>query len=66
MINLIKIKKHFDFLSAPLVLRTCVKDIEIQGVKFRKNTYVAIPVYTLHRNPEAFEKPEEFYPEHFK
>lgn len=51
--------------AAPMVIRSCNKDITIKEIQFKQDTYVTIPVHTIQRNSEAYEKPEEFYPEHF-
>ncbi|EDO32658.1 predicted protein [Nematostella vectensis] len=54
-------------LCAPafILLRKCEEECTINGVHFPKGVDVNIPTYTLHRDPEAWEKPEEFDPEHF-
>ncbi|KAK3739512.1 hypothetical protein QZH41_005066 [Actinostola sp. cb2023] len=45
--------------------RTCEEEVVIKGVRFPKGVEVSIPIYCLHRDPEAWERPDEFYPEHF-
>jgi cytochrome P450 len=47
------------------ILRACEEEVVIKGVRFPKGVDVNIPNYCLHRDPEAWEKPEEFYPDHF-
>jgi cytochrome P450 len=44
--------------------RTIKKDL-IDGYEIPANTSVNIPTMFIHRNPEFWEKPDEFYPEHF-
>ena len=53
-------------LYAPLPAsepRVHAQDIEIDGFKIPAGTVVSSQVYTLHRNPEVFEEPDEFIPE---
>ena len=45
--------------------RQCSKDVEINGIKFRKGTRVQIPTWSSHHNEEFFPEPEEFRPERF-
>ncbi|XP_001622402.2 cytochrome P450 3A41 [Nematostella vectensis] len=45
--------------------RRCAEECTIEGVHFPKNVDVNIPVYVLHRDPDLWENPEEFDPEHF-
>jgi cytochrome P450 len=45
--------------------RLCSKDIEINGIKFRKGTRVLMPVYPVHHSEEYFPEPEKFLPERF-
>lgn len=37
----------------------------IIGFEIRKGQSVNIPIYAIHRHPDFWEKPNEFYPEHF-
>lgn len=53
-------------LYAPLPAsepRVHTQDVEIDGFRIPAGTVVSSQVYTLHRNPEVFEEPEEFIPE---
>ena len=45
--------------------RQCSKDVEINGIKFKKGTRVQIPTWASHHNEEFFPEPEEFKPERF-
>jgi cytochrome P450 len=37
----------------------------IMGFEVRKGQSVNMPIYAIHRHPDFWEKPNEFYPEHF-
>jgi cytochrome P450 len=45
--------------------RLCSKDVEVNGIKFKKGTRVLIPSWPSHHNEEFFPEPEEFKPERF-
>ncbi len=45
--------------------RKTLKDDEVNGYYFPANTYLTMPSLFVHRNPEFWEKPDDFYPEHF-
>jgi cytochrome P450 len=47
------------------VTRTALRDVEIGGYHLRKNTIIAIPIYTIHRRPEFYPDPERFDPDRF-
>jgi cytochrome P450 len=49
----------FFYARAPL------EDIEVEGYLFRKNQFLVISPWALHRNPEYFPDPERFDPERF-
>jgi len=38
---------------------------DINGMVFPPNSYFMMCVYTMHRDPKHWEKPNEFYPNHF-
>jgi len=38
---------------------------EVMGFEIRKGQSLNIPIYAIHRHPDFWEKPNEFYPEHF-
>ena len=46
-------------------VRLCVKDCEIQGIKFRKGTGILMPTWPSHHSEEFFPEPEKFLPERF-
>ena len=39
--------------------------IEFRGYEIPKGTIIFANLYKVHHNPEYWEKPDEFYPEHF-
>lgn len=39
--------------------------VEIDGVTIPKGTVIAVPVYTLQRDPALWSKPDEFKPERY-
>lgn len=45
--------------------RICKKDVEVKGLQIKKGTYVRVPIYACHHNPDFFQDPEEFRPERF-
>uniref|UniRef100_A0AC35TNN3 Cytochrome P450 n=1 Tax=Rhabditophanes sp. KR3021 TaxID=114890 RepID=A0AC35TNN3_9BILA len=45
--------------------RTCVKETEVNGIKFEKGVSVAVPIYHLHYDPDIFPQPETFNPDNF-
>lgn len=45
--------------------RKTKEEDEIMGFEIRKGQSVNIPIYAIHRHPDFWEKPNEFYPEHF-
>lgn len=47
-----------------LMRRACQKD-EMGGYRIPANATIFWSTYVLHRHPDFWEKPEEFYPEHF-
>ncbi|GBP31626.1 Cytochrome P450 6j1 [Eumeta japonica] len=53
--------------SFPFVDRKCTKDYVLPGTdcKIEKGVIVFIPMWGLHKDPKYWERPEEFYPEHF-
>lgn len=48
-----------------LLTRVCVSDFKIDDVLIQKGDIVDIPVMAIHYDPEHYDKPDEFYPEHF-
>jgi len=47
------------------LLRQALHDVEIGNYLVLKGYYTLIPVYMLHRNPDAFPDPEQFDPDRF-
>jgi cytochrome P450 len=45
--------------------RIASQDIEIKGMKIKKGTFVRMPIYASHHNPDFFPDPEMFKPERF-
>ena len=45
--------------------RLCSKDVEVNGIKFKKGTRVFIPAWPSHHCEEFFPEPEMFKPERF-
>ena len=45
--------------------RLCSKDVEIDGIRFKKGTRVMLPTWPLHHSEEYFPEPEKFRPERF-
>jgi cytochrome P450 len=46
--------------------RVCVEDDELGGYHIPKGTMIMIPIRYLHRNPEHWDKPNDFYPERWQ
>nr|XP_054930711.1 cytochrome P450 4c3-like isoform X4 [Dermacentor andersoni] len=51
--------------SVPFITRTCEQDVMIAGRKLPKGADIQVGIYSLHRDPEVFPKPEEFIPDRF-
>jgi cytochrome P450 len=47
------------------LMRRAIQDDEIDGYYIRANSYILWSPYISHRHPDFWEKPEQFYPEHF-
>ena len=47
------------------IARTAIKTDEIGGYRVPANSEILLLPYITHRHPKYWEKPEEFYPEHF-
>jgi cytochrome P450 len=48
-----------------ILLRQALRDVEIGNYLVPKDYSTLIPVYILHRNPDAFPEPERFNPDRF-
>lgn len=53
------------FPPAWAVGREPLDDDEVNGIEIKKEMSVFLPTYSLHRNPNIWEKPNEFNPENF-
>ena len=51
---------------AAQVNRECDEDYDLNGIRISKGTEIVIPIYALHRDPDAWEDPEKFDPERFR
>lgn len=51
--------------SVPLIERLVTKDVDIEGITFKKNTSIIINIFELQRHPDVFDNPLEFRPERF-
>lgn len=47
------------------LMRRAIQDDEIGGFHISANSYLLWSPYVSHRHPDFWEKPEQFYPEHF-
>ncbi len=47
------------------IMRRAIQDDEIDGYRIPANSYILWSPYISHRHPDFWEKPEQFYPEHF-
>lgn len=50
---------------APLMLRKVIEDSEIDGWVVPKGAEVLVPTYSIHRDPDFWENPLHFHPDHF-
>nr|XP_012214979.1 PREDICTED: cytochrome P450 3A19-like [Linepithema humile] len=53
------------FPPAPIIARQLTEDIKLESCVLPNGCYVIIPVFTIHRDPAYWNKPEEFIPERF-
>ncbi|XP_057437255.1 cytochrome P450 71A1-like [Lotus japonicus] len=53
------------YAPAPLVPREVNRSFMIDGYEILPKTLVYVNVWAIHQDPEAWEDPEEFYPERF-
>jgi len=52
--------------TAAHVNRECAEDYELNGIRIPAGTMIFIPMYFMHRDPEAWENPEKYDPERFR
>lgn len=50
---------------APQMVRDCVEDADVAGIKLRKGMTITIPIYAIHRNPTFWDHPHAFIPDRF-
>ncbi|KAF2902221.1 hypothetical protein ILUMI_03963 [Ignelater luminosus] len=53
------------FPIAPFIMRIASEDCQIEKWTIPKGCSIMVSIYNLHRNPDHWDKPNEFYPEHF-
>jgi len=53
------------FPPAPVVARRVETDVELGGYTFPKGAVINLMIYSIHRLPEYWPRPEEFLPERF-
>ena len=53
------------YSPVPILARDAAVDDELAGYHVLKGTMVVVLPYATHRHPEFWQKPMEFYPEHF-
>lgn len=60
------IKETLRFYSpAPLAPRETSKSFTLNGYKIEPKTSVFVSIWSIHRDPETWKDPDEFYPERF-
>lgn len=53
------------FPSAAGLSTQAIAEIEVGGQRIDKHTIIILSIYVTHRHPALWEKPNDFYPEHF-
>lgn len=53
------------FPPAAALSTQAIAEIEVGGQRIAKDTIIILSMYATHRHPKLWEKPNEFYPEHF-
>ena len=51
---------------AAQINRECSEDYDLNGIHIPAGTEITIPIYAIHRDPDAWEEPEKFDPERFR
>lgn len=49
-----------------IISRRILKDLEVAGYLIPKGWHVGVSIYTLHRSPALWERPDEFWPERWE
>jgi len=53
------------FPTGTRIERKAVQNTKLDNILIPKDSYIIIPIYTIHRDPDHFENPNEFIPERF-
>ncbi|XP_020285535.1 cytochrome P450 4C1-like isoform X2 [Pseudomyrmex gracilis] len=53
------------FPTSPVISRQLTGDVELESCTLPNGSYIMIPVFAIHRNPEYWHDPEKFLPERF-
>ncbi|CAG9863870.1 unnamed protein product [Phyllotreta striolata] len=53
------------FPIAPVILRRTIEDYQLDKWVIPKGAAIAVPIFFLHRDPEFWDNPEHFHPDHF-
>lgn len=47
------------------IVRSCLEGDQIDGYQIEKDSNIVVSFHNIHRHPDFWERPHEFYPEHF-
>ncbi|XP_017779578.1 PREDICTED: cytochrome P450 4C1-like, partial [Nicrophorus vespilloides] len=50
---------------APFIIRKCIEEMQIGEYTIVPGSEICIPIFDIHRDPEHWENPEHFHPDHF-
>ncbi|KAJ3664760.1 hypothetical protein Zmor_000304 [Zophobas morio] len=50
---------------APFIFRETTEEFQLENLIIPENVTVTLSIYHVHRDPKCWEKPNEYYPEHF-
>ncbi|KAL1500940.1 hypothetical protein ABEB36_006355 [Hypothenemus hampei] len=53
------------FPIAPLIIRKCSEDYKLENYVIPEGAAIVVPVFNIHRDPAHWERPHDFYPDHF-
>ncbi|KAL5007480.1 hypothetical protein ScPMuIL_016286 [Solemya velum] len=48
-----------------VVDRVCTRDCDVGGIRIPRGLVISVPIYTVHHDPDIWDRPEEFTPERF-